>query len=212
MRLRISASGYFAGILVLALMLIIYFQQPSAEISKMIKTANQEVDYATRRTETIRKPASQAALPNPLSSIAPTKKILGSRLSHIVKVQQKSNLKSVQVQQTFDGEPLSPVGRLVIDYDNKGREVGKYSTLVKDLEISNRKQINTSQANRQIEDQLRRKGLDKIPERFFNGRNVIWIDGPGQGKYAREYFAAGQHIVVDMEDGKIIYDRDRRQF
>ncbi|MCM2323205.1 MAG: hypothetical protein NDJ90_08070 [Oligoflexia bacterium] len=122
----------------------------------------------------------------------------------------KVNGSSAQVyfQQTFDGLPVLPYGKVVVDLGPAGELVGIDSDYIPALTAS-------TLGGLAVEEAVRRARSALPPElrerKIEGGQRILWVPEPGAAQPAFEFLIAGRQLVVDARDGRILFLKDRRE-
>ncbi len=118
-------------------------------------------------------------------------------------------------QETYNSLPLANAGHLKVDLGPKGELLVLESDYIPSVEISNQRKIDTSTAKSKAFENLRRTQAhsDSIQNAVptDSERPVIWMSGKNQGKIAYQFMIQGREIVIDAENGSVLFNRDRRQ-
>ncbi|MCM2277132.1 MAG: hypothetical protein NDJ89_03585 [Oligoflexia bacterium] len=121
----------------------------------------------------------------------------------------KTNPASAQVffQEHSEGLQLAPQGKIVVDLGPKGELVGLDSDYVPDVRPAKAAVLAAEEAVR--------RALAALPEplrqaKVEGGARLIWLAGR-DARLAYEFFVEGRQVVVDAENGRILWLRDRRE-
>lgn len=120
----------------------------------------------------------------------------------------------VYFQEKYEGLPVRPNGRVLVDLDERGDLIRLDSDYVRGLTVSNKAQITLETA--------RIKALGAVPgvdssSRVTPGKLIIWVFsndpslGTAQGRYAYDFSIGGHQVVVDASDGAILLNKDHRR-
>lgn len=123
------------------------------------------------------------------------------------------------LNETYQGLLVRPVGSIKIDLGAKGELVSLYSDYAPYLKI-----VNAAIANevRLDVESAKIKALEAIPRKLGEATpvvystnsepKVIWVTGRREGHIAYDFMVDGRQIVVDAQTGKILFQRNQRQF
>jgi hypothetical protein len=104
--------------------------------------------------------------------------------------------------ETHQGLPVLPGGAIKIDLGNKGELLELQSTYLHSIQIVNQVHLTQDEAESRV------PGSGPI----YGGNLIIWNTGNNQGHMAYQMSRNGRQIILDADTGKILMNRDRRQF
>ena len=116
----------------------------------------------------------------------------------------------VFMSESYEGIPLSPVGNVKIDLGTHGELVALYSDYAPHLTVSNQFQLSTEDAKVSALSTIKKSDSDSALE-VDGGAKLIWVS-EGSGKSAYEFMVQGRQVIVDAGSGKVLFNRDRRQY
>jgi hypothetical protein len=108
--------------------------------------------------------------------------------------------------QTHEGMTVEPVGNIKIDLGADGELTGLYSDYAPQIIVTNEVRLDSEQAKANLLASIRN------PAHVEGGSRVIWMVSERDGHVAYQFSVDGRQVVVDAENGKILYTRDRRNF
>lgn len=143
--------------------------------------------------------------------------------SHLLKLQKEwpledprvsGNEVSAQVSfhETHLGIPLSPYGGVKLDLGADGELLELASQYVPEVQVSGAKSLDAQSAQTKAIAAVMGGGHAE------GGSEVIWAtsafaqNGPVLAYHAYEYMVDGRQVIVDAQNGKVLFRRDRRQY
>jgi hypothetical protein len=120
----------------------------------------------------------------------------------------------VYFRETWQGIPLEPLGSVVVDLGPQGELLNLSTDYVRDVRVTGRSKLSADEAKARVEEAVTPSLGSALPA--SGARSVIWVargsaGGPATGRRAYSFGAGGRQVVVDAENGKILFNRDRRQ-
>jgi hypothetical protein len=118
-------------------------------------------------------------------------------------IQMRTGEISAQIffKQTVDGLPVLPVGNTSLVLGPSGEILEMSTDALGSIKIENSVSIPVEQAKAYLGDPLAE-----------GGRLVVWSDTSGAARKAYDFVSRGQQVVVDAQNGNILFKRDRRQY
>lgn len=104
-------------------------------------------------------------------------------------------------EQTVDGIPVQPGGKITVDLGPEGQLLSIYSDADPGVKIENSRRLSATDARGLLSPQ------QALPVQ--GGRAVVWVKN-GTGRQAYEYLVDGKQTIVDADTGEILFQRSRR--
>jgi hypothetical protein len=116
------------------------------------------------------------------------------------KAQTGKHSAQVFFTQTREGTPFAPQGQVSVTLGSEGELLGLYSDYLNQVTIANSVALDAEAAARSAE-----------ASSSQDGHRVVWVSG-NEARQAYEFSVRGRQVVVDAQNGAILYKRDRREF
>lgn len=118
-------------------------------------------------------------------------------------------------RESVGGMPISPYGRVSIDLGPRGELIGLHSSYVRNISVENQRKLDSGAAREYAVAAVKDPGTALRTE---GGDSTVWIVSPPQpgagqsviARHAFEFNVKGWQVVVDAQDGRVIYKRDVR--
>ena len=91
--------------------------------------------------------------------------------------------------------------------DQKGKLIGLESDYVSNISIQNYERLSRKDALSYAN--ALKKNDNSILTR--GGRKIVWLQG-NNGYFAYEFFVSGKKVIVDADNGNILFQKDMRRF
>jgi hypothetical protein len=122
----------------------------------------------------------------------------------------------VEFAQTYKNVPIEPFGKVTVQLDEAGGLRGLYSNYISDPVITNEPTQDPSVLKDSLLSQVH--FTPDHPDQVSTGTLILFAPGPQDSEskvpltYAYRFFVDGREVVVDASNGKILSEKDRRQF
>jgi hypothetical protein len=121
----------------------------------------------------------------------------------------RGSLFSAQVffNETHQGVVVSPAGTIKIDLGSQGELIGLYSNYAQNVSLANQVRLDSEEAQIKAISMFQNDQFSSID--VDGGGKIIWVEGK-EGRYAYQFSVNGYQVVIDAQNGNVLFRRDRR--
>lgn len=134
-------------------------------------------------------------------------------------VQVGETSSQVRFAQSLGGTRIEPGGSVRVDLGARGEILNVDADVTRDLRVVNERRLSSEQAQEKARAAVTEQpsGAARGGFGITGGAPIVWVEadargGGSEGRHAYGYTVEGYRIVIDAGDGKVLYQKDRRQF